>query len=340
MFFYLVSFNFLDIVTQGLLGATLALSVSRKHELKIATGIGFASALLADADTLIRSSNDPLLNVEFHRHFTHSLIFVPVGALIAALILWPVVKKYLPFRKIYFYAFAGYATSGLLDACTSYGTQLLWPFSDERIAWRIIAIVDPVFSLILIIAIIVSLRWRKPKSARIGLALAACYLLFGVYQHDKAREIATQLAAQRGHKMERQLVKPTMANLILWRSVYQSGDYYFVDGIRIAPFSDSRIYAGDSIKRFIPERDFPNPGAALQHDIERFLYFSDDYVVADPQRENVLVDLRYSMLPNGLTPLWGIDMNVESADQHARFVNFRDSDKGTRQRFVEMLLGK
>lgn len=330
----------MDIVTQGLLGATLALSVSRKHDTKMAAGIGFCAALLADADTLIHSSNDPLLNIEFHRHFTHSLIFIPVGALIATLLIWPIIKKHLSFKKIYFYALAGYATSGLLDACTSYGTQLFWPFSDERIAWRIIAIVDPVFSLILLIAIMAGLRSHKQQYARLGLFLAGCYLLLGLYQHNRAFEVATQLAKQRGHTIERQIVKPTMANIVLWRSVYQSDGQFYVDGIRITPFSDSRIYAGDRIKRFIPERDFPNPGKALQQDIKRFLYFSDDYVAVDRNRKNVLVDMRYSMLPNGLSPLWGIDMNVDSSQQHAEFMHFRDSDSETRQRFIDMLLGR
>ena len=332
----------MDIVTQGLLGATLALSVSNRNETKIAALAGFSAALLADADTLIRSSNDPLLNIEFHRHFTHSLVFIPIGALIAAIVLWPLLKKYLPFKKIYFYALAGYATSGLLDACTSYGTQLLWPFSDERIAWSIIAIVDPVFSLILIVAIILGLRSSQPRKAQIGLLLAGCYLFFGVFQHSRALDVASQLAQQRGHIIERQLVKPTIANLVLWRSVYQSDGVYFVDGIRIVPFSKEHIYRGSQAVAFDRQKDMPglDPASALYDDIERFRYFSEDYLILDAARKNLLVDVRYSMLPDGLAPLWGIDMNVDSAGQHAQFIHFRDSDSETRKRFVDMLLGK
>jgi inner membrane protein len=332
----------LDIVTQGLLGATLALSVSSKNETRLAAVAGFSAALLADADTLIRSSNDPLLNIEFHRHFTHSLIFIPVGALIASILLWPLLKKYLPYKKIYFYALAGFATSGLLDACTSYGTQLLWPFSDERIAWSIIAIVDPVFSLILIVAIILGLRAKSARQAQFGLLLAASYLLFGVFQHNRAYEAASQLAQQRGHIVERQLVKPTMANLILWRSVYQVDDMFYVDAIRITPFGDERIYRGGRAQVFSQQKQMPglDSTAALYDDIKRFRYFSEDYVALDAERENFLVDIRYSMLPTGIKPLWGIDMNVNSPEQHADFVNIRQSDSGTRQQFIDMLLGK
>ena len=56
----------MDIVTQGLLGATLAQSAAAR-DTRLATGVGFAAGLLPDADSLIRSGSDPLLFLEFHR---------------------------------------------------------------------------------------------------------------------------------------------------------------------------------------------------------------------------------------------------------------------------------
>ncbi|MFT5506246.1 MAG: inner membrane protein [Gammaproteobacteria bacterium] len=332
----------MDIITQGLLGAALAQAVSKNKDARIATAIGFAAGLLADADALIRSPNDPLLNIEFHRHFSHSLIFIPIGGLLAALILWPFLRKRLPFWRLLFFALVGYATSGLLDACTSYGTQLLWPFSDERVAWSIIAIIDPVFSLILIISIGLGLRFRKPAATQIGLMLASTYLLFGLWQHQNAYDTAQALAQQRGHQVDRMMVKPTMANLVLWRSIYQSGGLYYVDGIRLRFLEEDTIYSGGSAKRFSVDLNRPDldPDSALNHDINRFLFFSNDYAIIDPERSQVLVDLRYSMLPTGLSPLWGIDMNVESKDQHAAFINYRDSSTKTRMQFIDMLLGR
>lgn len=332
----------MDIITQGLLGAALAQTVSKNNDARIATAIGFAAGLLADADALIRSSSDPLLNIEFHRHFSHSLIFVPIGGLLAAIILWPFLRNRVPFMRLLLFALLGYAGSGLLDACTSYGTQLLWPFSDERVAWSIIAIVDPVFSLILIVSIGIGLKFRKPAATQIGLMLASIYLLFGFWQHHNAYDTAQTLAQQRGHQVDRMMVKPTMANLVLWRSIYQSGDHFYVDGIRLRFFNEDIIYPGGSSKRFIADRDMPDlaPDSALNHDINRFQFFSNDYVIIDPERNNVLVDLRYSMLPTGLSPLWGIDMNVETNDQHAAFINYRDSSAETRGQFINMLLGR
>ena len=115
----------MDLLTQGLLGATMAQSGAKQQETRIATGIGFVAGIAADVDILIQSENDPLLNIEFHRHFTHSLFFVPLGALIVALLLWPFLRKRLSFARLYLFACRGYCLSGVLDAFTSYGTNLL-----------------------------------------------------------------------------------------------------------------------------------------------------------------------------------------------------------------------
>jgi inner membrane protein len=331
----------LDLLTQGLLGGALALSVAGKKESRIATVAGFAAGLLADADILISATGDPLLNVELHRHFTHALIFIPVGALIAALLLWPLLRKHLEFKKVYGYALLGYATSGLLDACTSYGTHLLWPFSETRIAWSIIAIIDPVFSLTLLLALIFGFKYYKPVIARVGLALAGCYLLLGLWQHEKALQLALDLAEQRGHEVQRIIVKPTLANLILWRSVYQSNDLFHVDAIRVGPGSN-RIYPGASVQKFKLDRDLPllERESILTNDILRFSKLADGYVVPDPDRANVLIDIRYSMLPTGVTPMWGIDLNVESPSQHAKYETYRDRPDNARDLFLAMLLGR
>jgi inner membrane protein len=331
----------LDLLTQGLLGGTLALSAAKKNESRSAAITGFIAALVADADVLIGSSGDPLLNLEFHRHFTHSLVFIPVGALIATLLLWPLLRKRLEFKRIYLYALLGYATSGLLDACTSYGTHLLWPFSDTRIAWSIIAIVDPLFSLILVIALILGFKYRKTVPARIGLALAGAYLLAGLWQHESALQAARELASQRGHSVQRIIVKPTMANLLLWRSVYQSGDRFYVDAIRVGPGGE-RVYQGTSAPQFNLARDRPQleRESVLARDIARFARLSNGYVIADPARANVLTDIRYSMLPVSITPMWGIDLNTASDTGHARFEVYRDRPDNARDLFLSMLLGR
>ena len=132
----------MDPISQGVVGALWAASLAPKHKLKPTLIAGALAGMAADLDVLISSSTDPLLFLEYHRQFTHSLIFVPIGALIVALCLWPFLKRSLQPKELLTACFLGYLSHGLLDACTTYGTQLLWPFTDDRVAWNVISIVD------------------------------------------------------------------------------------------------------------------------------------------------------------------------------------------------------
>src|SRR6056297_2226933 len=99
----------MDPLTQGLAGAAAATIVAGEKKQRPAAFAGFISATLADLDFFIQSSSDPLLNVELHRHFTHSLFFVPIGALISAGLLFWFVRKHLAFRELYLFSFVSYA---------------------------------------------------------------------------------------------------------------------------------------------------------------------------------------------------------------------------------------
>ena len=334
----------MDILTHGLLGGTLAQSCSKKGETRAATTVGFLAALLADTDALIRSSTDPLLTLEYHRQFTHSLIFIPAGALLVALILWPAFKAFgrpLGFRRIYLYAFLGCATSGLLDACTSYGTHLLWPFTGERIAWSIVPIFDPLLSLILGAAMFAGLRWRKTLPARIGLLLAAAYLSVGWLQHQRAEDAMRAIIVLRGHEAEKLTVKPTMGSLLLWRSIYRSGGIYHVDAVRAGMGGTVRVYPGNTARAFDQSRDLPtlSRDSMLHHDIRRFDFFSDGYLALHPEDSGLLGDVRYAMLPTSTRPLWGIRLDMQHPQAHAQFETSRRMSQDEIDRFIGMLRG-
>ena len=290
----------------------------------------FPNNLATDADVLIRSAEDPLLFLESHRHFTHALLFIPVGALLASLLLWWFLRKQLGFKRVYLYALLGYATAGFLDACTSYGTHLLWPFNDERTAWSIISIFDPIFSLALISAIVIGVRKCQPLSARVGMVFAVVYLLLGAIQHSRAESFAYQQAQERGHVIERLIVKPSIGNLLLWRSVYQSDGMYYVDAVRAGLPYNGKVFTGSRVQAFDIHRDLPQVTETMvvYHDIQRFEFFSDGFLVWYPGRPNVLGDVRYAMLPTSIRPLWGIELNLDTPDEHVRFDTYRTiSDK-------------
>ena len=70
----------MDPISQGSLGATLAQTVAGREKIKAATLLGCFGGLAPDLDIFIQSPSDPLLFLEFHRQFTHSLFFIPFGS--------------------------------------------------------------------------------------------------------------------------------------------------------------------------------------------------------------------------------------------------------------------
>ena len=152
----------MDPLSQAAIGAAAAQSGSRASTLRHALWIGALAGMAPDLDVLIQSNTDPLLALEYHRQFTHSLFFVPVGALICACVFYPLVRQRLTFRSVWFFAALGYGTHGLLDACTTYGTQLLWPLTNARFAWHNVSVIDPLFTLPLLLFLMMSAVRRTP----------------------------------------------------------------------------------------------------------------------------------------------------------------------------------
>lgn len=329
----------MDLLTQGVLGAALAQSVARPSETRLATGIGFASGLLADADALIYSSTDSLLAIEYHRHFSHSLFFIPLGALLAALLLWPLCRHKIGFKRLYLFSLLGYSLSGFIDTCTSFGTYWLWPLLDERLSFHIIAIVDPVFSLGLILGVVLAWRRRSQLPAKVGLGFCAVYLGIAVLQLQRAETAIESLAVSRGHIPARLVVKPSFGNILLWRSIYEHEGRFYIDAVRVG--QHARFYEGSSIRKYRPADESHGlaKDSVLYRDILRFQRFSADYIALHPQQANVLADIRYSIQPDSLLPLWGIEMDFTRPGAHAGFTVYRSLTKQRRQRFFTMLMG-
>jgi len=330
----------MDLLTQGLLGSSLALSIARPEQIRTAGLIGLLAGLSADLDFFIQSANDPLLNLEFHRHFTHSIFFIPIAAIVLSFLFWPLFRQKLSWRQIFLFCLAGYLLSGFLDACTSYGTRLLWPLSDQRISFNIISIIDPIFTLCLLLGVVFSIKTRSKNFAVVFLIICVGYLTLGWYQHGKVEQLARERALEHGHDIERLLAKPTLGNLWLWRTVYLTQGTYHVNAIRRNPFNgDSRVFPGKRINQFKSAENTLNipQDSTLQNDINRFGSFSDHYLAQHPDIENIIIDVRYSNLPHDVLPLWGIEINTEAPEQHAHYQVYRDSSEDTRSTFFDML---
>lgn len=319
----------MDPVTQGVLGVSASQLVSQRKEKLAAAGLGLMSGMAADLDVLISSSSDPLLFLEYHRHFTHALVFIPIGALLCTLAVRFVFRKWfsrnsLSFAKTYLFCFVGYATHALLDACTTYGTQLLWPFSDMRVAWNNVSVVDPLFTLPLLAAMIYAVFWRSNRAAVIGACYAFLYLGLGVVQNQRAQTFAYQLAENRGHKPIGLGVKPSFANILLWKSVYEHEGRYYVDAVRVA--RNKKVYPGVNVEKLELSRHFTwlESNTQQARDIERFRWFSNQHLGLDPENPNRVIDIRYSMIPNQVTGMWGIELSPGAlADDHVRWTTNR-----------------
>jgi len=141
----------------------------------------------------------------------------------------------------------GYATHGLLDACTTYGTLLFWPWSEARVSWRWISVIDPVFTLPLLGAVAVSALRGSARFAHWGLGWGCLYLAINALQHHRADSLQRRLAEQRGHHLERGAVFLPAMNNVSWRSVYASNGRYYVDKLRVTPTGRSCATPGTSV---------------------------------------------------------------------------------------------
>ena len=329
----------MDPISQGAVGAVFAQTISSKKNIAKITVIGCLAGMAPDLDVLIQSREDPILFLEYHRQFTHSLIFIPFGSLLLSLIMFPFLKRSISFKIIFATSFLGYATHGLLDACTSYGTQLFWPFSDERISWNNVSIVDPFFTIPLVILTAFSIKKRNKNFSFLAIGWISFYLLFGVFQYERAFLSAKNLANSRGHTADRLTLKPSFGNLILWKAIYQHEEVYFVDAIR-AGFR-STWCLGETIERFqFSEHLFAfDINSQQAKDINRFQWFSQDYLGYDRDK-GLVADIRYSMVPNEIEPMWGLLIDADvPLYQHASWWTNRNLDQSQLQKFQRMLAG-
>lgn len=332
----------MDPLTHALAGAALAQAVSRRSTLRLATVAGVVAGMAPDLDIFIRSADDALLHLQYHRHFTHSLLFsVFVALLIAGPLYW-IFRRQIEFGRLYLMCLLAYVQGPLLDACTSYGTHLFWPFSNARESWGIVAIVDPLFTVPLGILIVAAFIGRRRLWAWIAVAWALAYLGWGYVQKDRAREVLESLAESRGHRFTRLDVKPSTFNNFLFRGLYEADGRYYVDAVRVGWFSDPLVYEGANVEVF-PTESYLNSlpeGSRLRHDISRFDFFSDHYLYVPDAEAGRLADLRYALLPNSVEPLWAIRYDPSNPDAGVVFETYRRVDADRWDEFVRMLKGK
>lgn len=331
----------MDPFTHLLLGSCTAQAAARVGENRRAALTGGLAAVLPDLDVFLPSGDDTLSAVLMHRHFTHSIVFMPVGALFAALLVWLLLRRSTPFLRILTWALLGIATHATLDSLTAYGTLLLWPFSDERVGLGILPVIEVVFTTGLVIAVATALLRDRPGAARIGLAFVCAWILLAGVQHHRVTNALEAVAAERGSVIERTLIHPTLGNIALWHTLYEADGHYYFDAIYVGPLGRTHVYAGDRAPAFYAGTLEEVPvDSRLARDVERFTWFADSWLITHPDHPNFIGDARYGGLPREAPPLWGIRYDPDDPDVPAGFKRRRAPYEQDWGLFLRMVAGQ
>lgn len=269
------------------------------------------AAMTPDLDVLIRNADYPLLSVKYHRHFTHALALVPLYAALILPLAWLLFRRSgLSLLMLYLLALLGLATHGPLDAMTNYGTHLFWPFTNERTSWNMISIVDPIFTFTLLGLIVAAAIRKTRRPLFFAAGFMVLYLGMGLYQRDTAETAMQNLAASRGHTVERYEVKPAFANIILWRAQYVHEGKIYTDAINVLPGLTPKVYEGASQPLLVADDAWlARLPPAAQQDVRDFAFFSAGWLGLVSGSDTLIGDMRFAMLPNQNAPLWAIELS-------------------------------
>lgn len=164
----------MDSVTHIVFGAALGEVLLGKKTGNKAMLWGALAATVPDFDVVISWINsDPILQLQTHRAYTHSMFFQLLMAWLFAFISVKLGKKDVSFRQWYGFWYIGFFAHSLLDCCTTYGTRLLLPFTSYQVAFNNLSIIDPLYTLPILILLIVALCFRRSNKNRLRLIYAA-----------------------------------------------------------------------------------------------------------------------------------------------------------------------
>ena len=223
----------MDSMTQIVLGAATAEAVVGHKIGNKALLLGAIAGTIPDLDVLSSPFLSPLDELGFHRSFSHSLLFTLIGGWFFAYLFWKTFTwKKLVFKDLFYLFSLCFLTHILLDTCTTWGTQLLWPFTTYGYALSNVSVIDPFYTLpflLLLIALMFCKRtnpWRS-RLNWLGIILSTSYLIAGLFLQNKAASIFEENLSQQGIKVEKMITKTTPFNIILWSCSVQTTDGYY-----------------------------------------------------------------------------------------------------------------
>jgi inner membrane protein len=234
----------MDSLTQIVLGAAVGEAVLGKKVGNRAMLYGAIAGTIPDLDVLSSNFVDTVTAVEWHRGFSHSIFFAVISAPIFGWLVWKLNKQQEATWKDWSWLmFWGLFTHPILDAFTTWGTQLFWPFK-TRLAFQNIFVVDPLYTIPFLFFVILAMNQKRTsqkrkKYNRIGLIVSSGYLMLTLLLKGVAYTEFTDSLASQGISYDAINTRPTPFNALLWtanidtENAYLIGNYSFFDSREI-----------------------------------------------------------------------------------------------------------
>lgn len=221
----------MDSITQAMLGASIGGAMLGRWHGRKALVAGALLGTLPDMDVVI-NYGDAVANMTYHRGFSHSLLVLTALSLLLAWLWW----RWRPHAdysatRLGLCIWLILVTHVTLDAFTSYGTQLFWPLTTAPVAISSIFIIDPLYSVPLLLAVliglVIGLKGKGLSLQYAALTVSTLYLASTLVGKQMAGN-NLQLALERdGIEPQAVFVTPTPFNTVLWRVVAVDGDDYY-----------------------------------------------------------------------------------------------------------------
>jgi inner membrane protein len=222
----------MDSVTQLVLGAAVGEAVAGRQVGRRAMLWGAVAGTLPDLDVFI-PLGDAVRDFTYHRGPSHSL-FVLLA--LTPLVVWLILKLHpgtVEHRRRWFaMIYLVFATHVLLDSFTVYGTQIFWPVVTTPMTWSTIFIIDPLYSVALLLGLIAALlagrryAWGHAANA-FGLFISTAYLAWTLGAKLHVEQVARTALQQQNITGSDVLTTPSPFNSLLWRVVAVDERHYY-----------------------------------------------------------------------------------------------------------------
>ncbi|WP_282607928.1 metal-dependent hydrolase [Pelagibius sp. Alg239-R121] len=288
----------MDSVTQFVLGSGVGLAVlGRKIGPRKAAITGGLLGTVPDLDVLY-PFDDPIDSFILHRGATHSLI---LQALVTPLFGEGLIRLFKGLRDqrilTYLAIYLCFATHALIDAATIYGTKLFWPVWKEPLGTGSIFIIDPLYTLPLLVITIWALcvgSWsaRLRRAVTFSLAISTAYMAWGLIAQQIALSKASDVLARQDIVPERIIATAAPFNSIFWKATAIDGDRYY--NLYIPLLGDT-----DSITAYAHPRGARSIGCLDDaSSLQKLAEFSKGFYRIDREDGRVVVsDLRMGLTP-------------------------------------------